>query len=63
MNGNDLIKAAAILQPNKIIPVHYKGWTHFKEKESTLRRVITQTKIFDKSIFLTSGVRTEISTP
>ena len=64
MNGNDLVKAAEILQPNKVIPIHHRGWTHFKENESSLRQVIAAKKnILDKSIFLNSGVRTEINTP
>ena len=61
MNGKDLVKAATVLQPNKVIPIHHRGWTHFKENESMLRQVITsQKEILDKTILLTSGVRTEI---
>lgn len=33
MDGRDFIKAATALRPNIVIPVHYKGWTHFKENE------------------------------
>ena len=61
MDSNDFIKAIGVLKPNKIIPIHYKGWTHFKEKEQTLIRCIESVKeIQYKTILLESGTTTAI---
>jgi L-ascorbate metabolism protein UlaG (beta-lactamase superfamily) len=61
MDSKDLIKAIRILNPNKIIPIHHKGWTHFKENESILRSVVgAHDQANGKGIFLDSGVRTKL---
>jgi L-ascorbate metabolism protein UlaG (beta-lactamase superfamily) len=61
MDSKDLMKAVKVLNPNRIIPVHYKGWTHFKEKETILKRIIaTNDKINSKTIFLKPGIRTTV---
>ncbi len=62
MNSSDLIKSAYILNPNKIIPIHQKGWTHFKEKESALKNAIGNNEIVrKKTIYLTPGIPTQIN--
>ncbi len=59
MNSADLFKSVNILKPSKVIPIHYKGWTHFKEKESLLRsRISANAAIKNKIIFLTPGTKT-----
>lgn len=61
MNSSDLVKSVNILKPQKIIPIHYKGWTHFKENESSLRSAIVSHKeIESKTIFLVPGSKTII---
>jgi len=61
MDGKDFIEATRILNPKKAIPIHHKGWTHFKEAETALLNTIKQNKIImDKTILLTSGKRTEL---
>lgn len=61
MDAEDLVRAAQVLLPERIIPVHSQGWSHFKESESAL-----MTTIFDnaytrnKTIFLISGETTQI---
>lgn len=61
MDSQDLIKAIKILNPNKIVPIHHKGWTHFKENESILRRVVgANDQASGKTIFLDSGVRKKL---
>lgn len=56
MNSTDLFRAVETLKPLVIIPIHYKGWSHFKEKESSLRKKIsTYVEIDSKTIFLTPG--------
>ena len=59
MDGKGLVRSARILQPNTVIPLHYKGWTHFKEKEQHLRRIISsEPQLSKKTIFLEHGIRT-----
>jgi L-ascorbate metabolism protein UlaG (beta-lactamase superfamily) len=61
MNSRDLLKSARVLQPNKIIPIHYRGWSHFKEQENILRsRIAASSDLKDKTLFLPPGVRTVI---
>ncbi|SFD22144.1 L-ascorbate metabolism protein UlaG, beta-lactamase superfamily [Chitinophaga sp. CF118] len=56
MDSKDLIKAVNVLNPNKVIPIHHKGWTHFKEKEARLREsLLTNVSTRDRTIFLKSG--------
>lgn len=56
LNGKELIKAAIDINPNTIIPVHYKGWSHFKEPETMLRQIIAKHKtIHDRTLFLQPG--------
>ena len=61
MDGKEMLKAVAMIKPNTIIPVHFRGWSHFKEKEQTLRSVIAaDDEALRKSIFLAPGKRTLI---
>jgi len=56
MNGKDLSRAAKVIQPKIIIPVHYKGWSHFKENESKLRRIIAADELLQRrTLFLQPG--------
>lgn len=61
MDSAGLIKAVNVLQPKTVIPIHSKGWSHFKEKESVLRGVLMGSAVTrDRTVFLRSGERTEI---
>ena len=61
MDSNDLLKAAKVLAPKTIIPIHYKGWTHFKETENVLRTAIQkEAEIKNKTRFLIIGNRTAL---
>ena len=57
MDSRDLIKTAKVIRPNRIIPIHYKGWSHFKEKEIHLRDAISgDIEVSRKTLFLQPGV-------
>jgi L-ascorbate metabolism protein UlaG (beta-lactamase superfamily) len=59
MDAKGLIKAVQVLQPGKVYPVHSSGWSHFSQKESTLKTTMRNhpdTK--DRTYFLTTGERT-----
>ena len=61
MNSSDLLKSVNVLNPNVIIPIHYKGWTHFKEKEAALRsRIASAEELKSKTIFLSPGIKTPL---
>jgi L-ascorbate metabolism protein UlaG (beta-lactamase superfamily) len=61
MNSSDLFKSVEVLNPNKVIPIHYRGWSHFKEKEQKMRSMIAANKnVNDRVVFLTPGVHTLI---
>jgi L-ascorbate metabolism protein UlaG (beta-lactamase superfamily) len=61
MDSKDLLKAVDVIQPNTIVPIHYKGWTHFKETTSALTNAISaNSTVKNKTKFLTSGVRTKL---
>jgi L-ascorbate metabolism protein UlaG (beta-lactamase superfamily) len=56
MDSNDLLKAVSVLNPNQIIPIHHKGWSHFKESEITLTRTLKESELTKtRTIFLISG--------
>jgi len=61
MNGKGLLQAVEVLDPKKVIPVHTRGWTHFKEKESDLHTLLSMNQLTKyRTIFLISGVPTKI---
>lgn len=61
MDSKDLIKAVKTVHPNTIVPIHYRGWTHFKENESVLfQNIASDPSIQSKTIHLVSGVCTPL---
>lgn len=57
MDSKDLVRSVEVLNPRIVIPVHHHGWSHFKEKEYSLRKAIRSNSIMSgKTIFLTSGL-------
>lgn len=59
LDGRSLLKAARVLNPRTLIPLHYKGWSHFKEKESTLKRILaTDPAVHSRTQFLAPGIPT-----
>jgi L-ascorbate metabolism protein UlaG (beta-lactamase superfamily) len=61
MDSTGLIQLVKSLNPNRIIPIHHKGWTHFKETEIELKRTIgKESTVLERIIFLTSGQKTKL---
>lgn len=61
MNSNHLLKAVRVLKPNTIVPIHTKGWSHFKETETTLKDTLQQyPEVFSKTVFLKSGIEEQL---
>lgn len=56
MDSNDLLKSAIVLNPKIIIPIHHKGWTHFKETEKVLKNFIEKNELLkQRTAYLKSG--------
>lgn len=60
MNGDEAIKTTALLNPNKVIPIHYEGWWHFKQSSDSLHKEIESSRYSDKFIWLVSGKKTDL---
>ncbi|QNA43189.1 MBL fold metallo-hydrolase [Lacibacter sediminis] len=61
MNGAEAIETAKLLHPNLIIPIHYKGWWHFKQPVKSLKNEITASGLHEKFLWLESGVETALA--
>jgi L-ascorbate metabolism protein UlaG (beta-lactamase superfamily) len=42
MNARDLVKAVQAIEPEAVIPIHYEGWTHFKEGRAEAERELAK---------------------
>lgn len=61
MDGKELLQAVSVLNPKKVFPVHTRGWTHFKENETDLKRLVAgDLRTNKRTFFLTSGQRTPV---
>ncbi|MFZ4620656.1 MAG: MBL fold metallo-hydrolase [Bacteroidota bacterium] len=61
MNSSGLLKSADILKPKTIVPIHHRGWTHFKESVAHMRSVLSsRNSVVGQFIFLDPGIRTVI---
>ena len=57
MNSTDLLRSIKTINPRIAIPVHYRGWTHFKETEAHLKAIIEKDEPAKSKItLLTPGV-------
>jgi L-ascorbate metabolism protein UlaG (beta-lactamase superfamily) len=42
MNGDDYVKSSIAVNPKHIVPLHYQGWTHFKEGLAELKKSVSR---------------------
>jgi L-ascorbate metabolism protein UlaG (beta-lactamase superfamily) len=47
MNGAEAIETTKLLKPNKVIPIHYEGWWHFKQSTKSLKNEIEQSGVVE----------------
>ena len=58
MDATGFLRTVRTLQPRQAIPIHNSGWTHFKETDSNLKRMVSEyPDIRDRVLFLHSGHR------
>lgn len=60
MNGEEAIETTKILNANRVIPIHYEGWWHFKQSAKALKDEIEKSGQNHKFMWLTSGMQTQL---
>jgi L-ascorbate metabolism protein UlaG (beta-lactamase superfamily) len=45
MDHRDAVKAARVLRPQRIIPIHYEGWRHFSEGQAAVEDAFTRARL------------------
>jgi L-ascorbate metabolism protein UlaG (beta-lactamase superfamily) len=60
MDAKDGVKAARVLNPRTIIPIHYEGWKHFREGRAGIEKEFTLAGLSDKLKWLEIGKDVEI---
>lgn len=57
MNSSDFLKSVQVLDPVNIVPIHTKGWSHFKEQEPTLKKILAEyPPVLERTTFLIPGI-------
>lgn len=54
-HAEDALRAIAVLQPRRVIPVHCAGWWHFREPEERARAVYAGAGLGDRVLHLAPG--------
>lgn len=60
MNANEAVALARLFPDAKIVPVHYEGWTHFKQGRAHVEAAFTAAGIADRLVWLDRGVPREL---
>lgn len=60
MDHRDAVKAARVLRPQRVIPIHYEGWKHFSEGRVAVDGAFTRAKLPVELGWLPLGQRTTI---
>ncbi|KAB8332311.1 hypothetical protein SD80_019580 [Scytonema tolypothrichoides VB-61278] len=45
MDHRDAVKAARVLRPQAVIPIHYEGWRHFSEGRAAVEGAFTSARL------------------
>jgi L-ascorbate metabolism protein UlaG (beta-lactamase superfamily) len=56
--ASEAVTVAKALGASRIVPVHYDGWTHFRQKPEETLRVFTEAGLGDRVQWLVPGERT-----
>lgn len=52
MDGKDLAQLSKEIKAEKIVPIHFEAWSHFKQNEEALRKDLSDAAIMDKVVWL-----------
>ncbi len=60
LTSADAAEAAKILNAAKVVPLHFRGWSHFKEGADTLREAFEAAGLAKRLTLLEPGERAEV---
>jgi L-ascorbate metabolism protein UlaG (beta-lactamase superfamily) len=60
-NGKEAARAATEMNPRTIVPIHYEGWTHFREPRADAVQAFEAAKLSERVKWLVPGEWNEIS--
>lgn len=60
MNASEAETFARTFPKATLVPVHYEGWTHFKEKRADVERVFADAKLDERLAWLDLGVARDL---
>jgi len=65
MTGSDAVELLRLIDPRVAVPVHYEGWTHFREPRGELEKAFATAPhaIRDRIVWLTPGVPRTFDAP
>jgi len=55
MNASEAVKLAHAFGSATIVPIHYDGWTHFKESRATVETAFAKANLSDRVVWLEKG--------
>lgn len=59
-NGEEAVRAARALNPRTLIPIHYDGWTHFREPRAEAERAFSEAGLSERVRWLQPGQRVAV---
>lgn len=59
-SAEDAARAARLLNARRVIPVHYQGWTHFKDGKEKIQRTFEAQGLGAMTLWLELGARTSV---
>ncbi|KAI3321128.1 Metallo-hydrolase/oxidoreductase [Xylariaceae sp. AK1471] len=60
MDGKQAAQLAREIGADVLVPMHYKGWNHFKESTEHLKKALDEGGVADKVVWLKPGIATKV---
>jgi len=60
MTATEAVELLGLLNPRVAVPVHYEGWSHFRETEAHSRAALDGSPVVDRVRWLVPGVPAEV---
>jgi len=63
MTAKDAVELCESLRPNTVVPVHYEGWSHFKQGRQAIERELADAPadVRDRMVLAPIGAPTQIN--
>lgn len=55
MNAKEAVELCGLADPKRIVPIHYEGWQHFRQRENVARATLDASPLADRMQWLTIG--------